>query len=229
MVVTRTSTNALVIPAAGSVQGSNGTFFRSDVIILNFRATAQTVRIDWLPQGGGAIATRSMSIPALSGLSSEDFVQSLLGQSGLGALLVTAVTENGALDPNGAIFMLSDDFPEMNEGRATSPEALGGTPVTLHLDLPDVKFATVAPNLTEVLPYVYASNAKHGTPLYKTVPSREQMLRYEPYLEKKDVPDGGAARPSPAAAVAAPAAPVGAAAAVAAAARALLAAARPGC
>jgi hypothetical protein len=62
---------------------------------------------------------------------------------------------------------------------------------TTQLELPDVKFSTVAPNLNESLPYVYASNAKHGTPLYKTVPSREQMLRYEPYLEKKDVPDGG--------------------------------------
>jgi lipoprotein-anchoring transpeptidase ErfK/SrfK len=90
---------------------------------------------------------------------------------------------------------------------------------TTNLDVPDVKFSMVAPNLSETLPYVYASNAKHGTPLYKTVPSREQMLRYEPYLEKKDAPDGGAeARPAPAAAAAAPAAPVGAAAAVAAAA-----------
>jgi hypothetical protein len=62
---------------------------------------------------------------------------------------------------------------------------------TTNLELPDVKFSTVAPNLNESLPYVYASNAKHGTPLYKTVPSREQMLKYEPYLEKKDVPDGG--------------------------------------
>ncbi|HEX6277813.1 MAG TPA: L,D-transpeptidase [Polyangiaceae bacterium] len=70
---------------------------------------------------------------------------------------------------------------------------------TTNLDTPDVKFATVAPNLNEPLPYVYASNAKHGTPLYKTVPSREQMLKYEPYLEKKDEPDGGAApsRPAP--------------------------------
>jgi lipoprotein-anchoring transpeptidase ErfK/SrfK len=68
---------------------------------------------------------------------------------------------------------------------------------TTSLDVPDVKFATVAPNLNEPLPYVYASNAKHGTPLYKTVPSREQMLKYEPYLEKKDEPDGGTERPAP--------------------------------
>ena len=53
---------------------------------------------------------------------------------------------------------------------------------TTDLNHPDVKFATQAPNLDEVLPYPYARNAKNGTPLYKSVPSREQMDKYEPYL-----------------------------------------------
>jgi lipoprotein-anchoring transpeptidase ErfK/SrfK len=58
---------------------------------------------------------------------------------------------------------------------------------TTNLSSPDVKFAMTTPNLNEVLPYAYARNAKHGTPLYHSVPSREQMLKYEPYLsEKKD-------------------------------------------
>ena len=46
-----------------------------------------------------------------------------------------------------------------------------------------VKFATKQPNLEEVLPYTYARNREHGTPLYRSVPSREQMLSYEPYLD----------------------------------------------
>ena len=54
---------------------------------------------------------------------------------------------------------------------------------TTDLSNPDVKFATSQPNLKEILPYPYARNAKNGTPLYKTVPSREQMDRYEPYLK----------------------------------------------
>jgi hypothetical protein len=58
---------------------------------------------------------------------------------------------------------------------------------TTDLSHPDVRFATAAPNTKEILPYPYARNAKNGTPLYKTVPSREQMERYEPYL-KKDEP-----------------------------------------
>lgn len=57
---------------------------------------------------------------------------------------------------------------------------------TINLSSPDVKFATSQPNLKEILPYPYARNAKNGTPLYKTVPSRDQMERYEPYLKEKD-------------------------------------------
>jgi PhnB protein len=38
--------------------------------------------------------------------------------------------------PNGGVFMLCDEFPEMGAGRA--PTGQGGTGVTLHIDLPDV-------------------------------------------------------------------------------------------
>jgi lipoprotein-anchoring transpeptidase ErfK/SrfK len=79
---------------------------------------------------------------------------------------------------------------------------------TTDLAHPEVKFATHPPNLDEVLPYVYARNAKNGTPLYRSVPSREQMERYEPYLvakpkeEPKPASDAvsGASRSAPAAA-----------------------------
>jgi hypothetical protein len=62
---------------------------------------------------------------------------------------------------------------------------------TTDLNHPDVKFATQAPNLDDVLPYPYARNAKNGTPLYKSVPSREQMERYEPYLRAAKDDDTG--------------------------------------
>ncbi|HYP88888.1 MAG TPA: hypothetical protein VEQ59_12055, partial [Polyangiaceae bacterium] len=55
---------------------------------------------------------------------------------------------------------------------------------TTNLSNPDVKFSVAQPNLKDILPYPYARNAKNGTPLYKTVPSREQMERYEPYLKE---------------------------------------------
>ncbi len=53
---------------------------------------------------------------------------------------------------------------------------------TTDLNHPEIKFGSI-PNLEEVLPYPYARNAKNGTPLYKSVPSREQMQHYEPYLQ----------------------------------------------
>lgn len=57
-----------------------------------------------------------------------------------------------------------------------------GNQGTTDLNNPQVRFALRQPDLNAVLPYKYARNAKNGTPLYKTVPSREQMDKYEPYL-----------------------------------------------
>ncbi len=45
---------------------------------------------------------------------------------------------HAALTINGCSLLLSDDFPEMNGGKGRSPKALGGTPVTIHLTVPDV-------------------------------------------------------------------------------------------
>ncbi len=53
---------------------------------------------------------------------------------------------------------------------------------TTDLNHPQVKFAIKQPDWNEVLPYPYARNAKNGTPLYRSVPSKDQMHKYEPYL-----------------------------------------------
>jgi PhnB protein len=45
---------------------------------------------------------------------------------------------HAALRINGALVMLNDDFPEMNDGKSATPEALGGSPVTIHLTVSDV-------------------------------------------------------------------------------------------
>lgn len=45
---------------------------------------------------------------------------------------------HAALTINGSTVMLNDDFPEMNGGVSTTPAALGGTPVTIHLTVTDV-------------------------------------------------------------------------------------------
>ena len=43
------------------------------------------------------------------------------------------------MDVFGSTLMFADDFPEMMGGKPRTPEALGGTPVTLHLQLEDAQ------------------------------------------------------------------------------------------
>ena len=50
----------------------------------------------------------------------------------------SAKLAHAAVSINGGMVMLADAFEEMGEGAAPSPKRLGGTPVTIHLNLPDV-------------------------------------------------------------------------------------------
>jgi len=56
---------------------------------------------------------------------------------------------------NGATLMLCDDFPEFRGGKGSTPEALGGSPVVLHLQVKDADSAfqqAVAAGGTVVMP-----------------------------------------------------------------------------
>ena len=44
---------------------------------------------------------------------------------------------HAALDINGSMVMLNDDFPEMTGGKSMTPKPLGGTPVTIHMQFAD--------------------------------------------------------------------------------------------
>ena len=46
---------------------------------------------------------------------------------------------HAALPINGSMVMLNDDFPEMTDGKSMTPTSLGGTPVTIHLQVTDVE------------------------------------------------------------------------------------------
>ncbi|GAA2540922.1 VOC family protein [Mycolicibacterium diernhoferi] len=48
---------------------------------------------------------------------------------------------HGAVQINGGTVMLADDYPEYCDGQSETPKALGGTPVTIHLVVPDVDAA----------------------------------------------------------------------------------------
>jgi hypothetical protein len=100
IVTTHPSSAQFLIPAAGAQAGNGGTFFRSDITIVNYRPADQRVRLQWLPQdvSGGSGAPVEITIAASSGIASEDFVTTVMQRSGLGAILVTAIDGIGLFD-----------------------------------------------------------------------------------------------------------------------------------
>jgi hypothetical protein len=109
LVAPRGATSELLIPASGAVPGANGTFFRSDITIINYRTSSQLVRFRWMPENtsGADEAPKDITIPASSGIISEDFVTTILGKTGLGAIQVTAINADGTFDVNGRLFATS--------------------------------------------------------------------------------------------------------------------------
>jgi hypothetical protein len=122
LVATRPSSQQFLIPAAGAQPGNGGTFFRSDITIVNYRAADQRIRLQWLPQdvsaGGTVVET---TIAASSGIASEDFVTNVMQRSGLGAILVTAIDPTGAFDPRAQLVATSRIWtPQPGNGGTTS-------------------------------------------------------------------------------------------------------------
>lgn len=103
LVTPQTSAPLIVIPVAGDAPGANGTYFRSDITVVNLRDIAQAVQFRWMPQGGGAGAVVTLTLNPRSGVISEDFVRNFLGQTGIGAIQIAAVGQDGAPDPNGRL------------------------------------------------------------------------------------------------------------------------------
>src|SRR5687768_6760283 len=91
-----------LLPGAGNHAGGNGTFFKSDVSIFNPREDNQRVLARWLPAGRPAdgAAPAMLVIPAFDTYIVEDFVEVVLNRHELGAVLFTAIRENGEPDPN---------------------------------------------------------------------------------------------------------------------------------
>jgi len=96
---------AFIIPAAGSVQGANGTFFKSDFSLGNFNNSDQKVGIGWLAVGvdNSQKPLQFFTIPANTVASYNDFVGTQLNTSGLGALLVIAYDSTGQNVDNSAL------------------------------------------------------------------------------------------------------------------------------
>ena len=129
MVTPRSSAFQILIPAAGSLAGANGTFFRSDLTLLNYRVSQQRVQLQWLPQNtpGSSVAPVIFTLAGQSGLSSEDFVATILNQSGIGAVLITGITAAGTLDAGAQLIATSRIWtPQPNAASGTNSQQFNG-------------------------------------------------------------------------------------------------------
>ena len=97
--------SSFLIPAAGSVGGANGTYFRSDVTLANRRSTAQIIQVGWIARGvnNASAPTQRFSINPNTTTFENDFVNRILGKSGLGSILVLAVDSAGNADSGALI------------------------------------------------------------------------------------------------------------------------------
>jgi hypothetical protein len=92
---------AFIIPVVGNLQGSNGTYFKSDVTIANRRSVAQIVSIGFFQRSlnNGSASVQNFVLDPNSTSINSDFVGRVLGKTGvLGTLLVVARTSAGAID-----------------------------------------------------------------------------------------------------------------------------------
>jgi lipoprotein-anchoring transpeptidase ErfK/SrfK len=60
-----------------------------------------------------------------------------------------------------------------------------GKYASLDMNHPRIRLAPHTPDLVSALPYQYGYNVANGTPLYRTVPGREERLALEPWLAPK--------------------------------------------
>ena len=98
-------TFAYIIPAAGSLPGNFGTFFRSDFALANLRSTPQRISVGWLARdvNNGTSQVQYFTLPAATVDFEHDFVASVLGKSGLGSIVIIAVDGAGNIDTSASI------------------------------------------------------------------------------------------------------------------------------
>lgn len=123
--------SSLMIPAAGSVQGSGGTYFHSDFALANHRSTEQTIGIGWMAQGvdNSAAPLDHFTIPANTTVFLADVVADTLGKSGLGTIVVFGETPGLAFD--GSAQMLGFSRIWTNQPNATGTVSLQFPAVSL--------------------------------------------------------------------------------------------------
>ena len=119
----------LLIPAAGNTAGASGTFFRSDITLVNFANHDQIVRLQWLPQGISSSASKMITLSAQGWIRSLDFVGDYLGQTGLGAIVITGIMSAGDIDPTATLFATTRIWTLQPGSSATTSQTFPAVPV----------------------------------------------------------------------------------------------------
>ena len=123
-ITTQAGSASLLIPAAGNVQGGNGTHFRTEVTLVNHAAAAARVAIRWIERDVTSTTEPVfLDLPARTVLFYDDFVGQVLGRTGLGSILIRSVDSSGEADPAGALdaFARIWTFQPGSDGTVSQP------------------------------------------------------------------------------------------------------------
>lgn len=99
---TSLSGSSWVVAAAGNVQGGHGTWFHSDIRVSNMTGDVVDVTVMWLPSdpAGEQRAPLTLTLAPYQWVSSERFVEEILGVSGLGSIVFRPVGDTDAPLPS---------------------------------------------------------------------------------------------------------------------------------
>jgi photosystem II stability/assembly factor-like uncharacterized protein len=114
----------LVFAAAANAAGALGTYFRSDVTLMNDRATPQDVIAVWLAEGSDGTDAPSLRLTlAPSAITVTNFVGKM-GLSGVGSLLFIGIDANANLDTAASLTGFSRIWTAGPDGRGSVSQSL---------------------------------------------------------------------------------------------------------
>ena len=122
VVIPRAAAARVIVPVAGNTVGANGTFYRSDISVINLRNATQRIQIFWFPLGaqGSLAPIATITLPPRQGTLSDqgDFVGEILRTTGLGGIELVGVTEQGVFDPDAQLHVTSRIWTPRPDGAA---------------------------------------------------------------------------------------------------------------
>lgn len=123
-ITTVPGSSSLVIPAAGDVQGGNGTHFRTELTLVNHASGTTRVALTWIERDvASTVAPVILEIPGRTVSFYDDFVANVLGRTGLGSLLIQTVDDSDQPMTEGVVdaFARIWTFQPGTEGTVSQP------------------------------------------------------------------------------------------------------------